>query len=195
MTFIRRFVVSAFMGGLLVLLPLYLSILLILKVVDGILALVRPAASVLPEWMPYPRLLAIAALVVACVVLGIALRVSAARLFRDHLERWLLEKLPGYALFRSVTQRFTGASHAREWKPALAEIDDGLVPVFIVEEVDARRVTVFVPSAPTPLAGSVRVLAIERVHPIDVTFTQAVKAISQWGSGTRELVAAMRPPA
>jgi uncharacterized membrane protein len=66
------------------------------------------------------------------------------------------------------------------------------VPAFIIEELDDGRYTVFVPSVPTPLAGAVYVMARERVHPLDVPMTQALVAISRWGSGSRELVAAMR---
>jgi hypothetical protein len=54
------------------------------------------------------------------------------------------------------------------------------------------RYTVFVPSVPTPLAGAVYVLAADRVHPVDVPFTQAIRTISRWGSGASDLVAAMR---
>ena len=59
---------------------------------------------------------------------------------------------------------------------------------------DDGRLTVFVPSVPTPLAGAVYVLRPERVHILDVPFTQAVRSISRWGSGSRDLVAAMRKP-
>ena len=65
-------------------------------------------------------------------------------------------------------------------------------PGFIIEELDDGRLTVFVPSVPTPLAGAVYVLARERVHLLDVPFTQAIRSISRWGSGSKELVAAMR---
>jgi uncharacterized membrane protein len=65
------------------------------------------------------------------------------------------------------------------------------VPAFIVEELDDGRFTVFVPSVPTPLAGAVYILAPERVHPIDVPFTQAIKSVSRWGSGSKDLVEAM----
>jgi uncharacterized membrane protein len=50
---------------------------------------------------------------------------------------------------------------------------------------------VFVPSIPTPFAGAVYILEHQRVHVLDVPFTQAVKAVSRWGSGSKELVAAM----
>ena len=78
------------------------------------------------------------------------------------------------------------------WQPALVEIEDALVPGFIIEALDDGRYTVFLPSVPTPLAGAVYVLSDDRVHPLDVPFTQAVTSISRWGQGARELVAAMR---
>jgi hypothetical protein len=47
---------------------------------------------------------------------------------------------------------------------------------------------------PTPLAGAVYVLSRERVHILDIPFTQAVRSVSRWGSGSKDLVAAMRKP-
>jgi hypothetical protein len=75
---------------------------------------------------------------------------------------------------------------------ALAEIEEALVRAFIIEELDDGRFTLFVPSVPTPLAGAVYILSRERVHPLDVPFTQAIKSISRWGSGSKDLVAAMK---
>jgi uncharacterized membrane protein len=84
-----------------------------------------------------------------------------------------------------------GKSEDNAWRPALAEIEEALVPAFIVEELDDGRFTVFVPFVPTPLAGSLYILTPDRVHPLDIPFTQAVQAISRWGSGSKEWVAAM----
>ena len=91
-----------------------------------------------------------------------------------------------------MTQRMAGKGDENEWKPVLAEIEDALVPAFIVEELDDGRFTVFVPSVPTPFAGAVYILDRERVHLVDVPFTQAMKSVSRWGSGSKELVAAMK---
>jgi uncharacterized membrane protein len=85
-----------------------------------------------------------------------------------------------------------GDTNEEAWKPAMVEIEDALVPGFIIEEHDDGRFTVFVPSVPTPLAGPYTSSTGERVHIVDVPFTQAIRAISQWGSGSKNLVAAMR---
>jgi uncharacterized membrane protein len=69
----------------------------------------------------------------------------------------------------------------------LAEIEDALVPAFIIEEFEDGRYTVFVPSVPTPLAGAVYILERKRVHPLDVPFMQALQVVSRWGSGAKGL--------
>src|SRR5262245_42029731 len=51
-----------------------------------------------------------------------------------------------------------GEGRENVWQPVLAEIEDALVPAFIIEEVEDGRFTIFVPSIPTPLAGAVYVL-------------------------------------
>jgi len=93
---------------------------------------------------------------------------------------------------RGLTQQLAGTSRENVWQPALAEIEDALVPAFIIEEHDDGRFTVFVPSVPTPFAGAVYILAPERVHPVDIPFTQAIQSIGKWGSGAKEFVAAMK---
>ena len=188
---VRQFVVSAFLGGVLIVVPLYLAVLLLLKAMQSVVGLVRPLAMLLPEWVPAENLLALLLVVLVCFLIGVAARTPAGRVIRQRIERSLFERLPGYALLRSLTQRLVGTSEESAWKPALVEIEDALVPAFIIEEFADGRFTVFVPSVPTPLAGAVYVLSRERVHPLDVPFTQAVKSVSQWGAGSKELVAAM----
>jgi len=94
-------------------------------------------------------------------------------------------------VIRSLTQQIAGRSRENTWRPALVEIEDALVPGFIIEEFEDGRYTVFIPSIPTPFAGAVYVLARERVHRVDVPFTDALRVISRWGSGAKNLVAAM----
>jgi uncharacterized membrane protein len=188
----RDFLINALIGGLLVVLPIYLAILLLLKAMKSVAGLVRPIAAMFPEWLPAENLLALLAVLVFSFFVGAAVRTRAGRAVRERLEISLFEKLPGYAVIRGMAQRMAGKGDENEWKPVLAEIEDALVPAFIVEELDDGRFTVFVPSVPTPFAGAVYILARERVHLIDVPFTQAMKSVSRWGSGSKELVAAMK---
>ena len=187
-----EFVVRALVAGLLILVPLYLAVLLLLKAMQSVVGLVKPFAMLLPDWFPAEHVLSLLLVLIVCFLVGVAVRTPTGRAIRERIEKTLFERLPGYALLRSLTQRLAGQGEENVWKPALVEIEDALVPAFIIEELEDGRFTIFVPSVPTPFAGAVYILSPERVHPLDIPFTQAVQSVSRWGSGSKELVAAMK---
>ena len=157
----------------------------------SVVGLIRPIARLLPDSLPAETLLSFLFVLVICILIGIAVRTALGRAIRERLEKRLFERIPGYALIRSLTQQLTGSSRENVWKPAFVEIEEALVPAFIIEEFEDGRYTVFVPSIPTPFAGAVYVLDRKRVHPLDVPFTDALRTISKWGSGSKDMVAAM----
>ena len=187
----RRSFGSTLMAGILVVVPVYLGVLLLLKATKTLADLMKPVTALLPAWLPGDQILAPLLLLAICFLVGVAIGTSAGRDIQKRIEHSLFEKIPGYTLFRSLTQRLVGESQDEAWKPALAEIEHALVPAFIIEEHADGRYTVFVPSVPTPLAGAVFVLTADRVHPVDIAFTQALKTVSRWGAGCKDLVAAM----
>jgi uncharacterized membrane protein len=192
MQYTWEFVKNTLVGGLLVVIPVYLAVLLLLKAMQSVAGLVRPVAMLLPPSLPAENLLSLLLVLSLCFLVGLAIRAPAGRAMRERIEKSLFERIPGYALFRSLTQRLAGESNENVWQPALAEIEEALVPAFIIEELEDGSFTVFVPSIPTPLAGAVYILSRDRVHPLDVPFTQAIQTVSRWGAGAQDLVAAMQ---
>jgi uncharacterized membrane protein len=191
MKLVRQFLANALIGGVLVVLPVYLAVLVLLKGAQSVASLIRPFTMLLPDWLPAEHVLSFGLVLALCFLIGVAVRTRLGATIRERIETSVLEKIPGYGLFRSLTQQVAGEGRENVWKPALAEIEDALVPAFIIEELDDGRFTVFVPSVPTPLAGAVYILSRDRVHPLDVPFTQAIKTVTRWGSGAKDLVAAM----
>jgi len=187
----RKAVVQPLVVGFLFLVPVYLAVLLLLKAMKSLGKLVQPFVRLLPESVPAETVISLLLVVILCILVGLVLGTKFGQAMRTRMERSLFQKIPGYEVVRSMTRQLAGQGQESEWQPALAEIEDALVPAFIVEELDDGRRTVFVPSSPTPLAGAIYILNPERVHPLNVPFTQAVKAITRWGSGSKELVEAM----
>ena len=187
----RTFVVSRLVAGVLVLAPIYLAALLLLKAMKSLAGLVKPIAHLLPQWLPADQILSLSLVLAICFLVGIAVRTPTGRATWERIESSAFQRIPGYSIFRSLTQRLAGEGRDTTWKPVLAEIEEALVPAFIIEELEDGRFTVFVPSVPTPLAGAVYILTSDRVHPLNVPFTQAIRAVSRWGAGSKDLVAAM----
>jgi uncharacterized membrane protein len=188
---LSSFIVSRVAAGLLVILPLYLAALLLFKAMQSLMELVQPLEKLLPEKLPGGRLLSLLLVLLVCFLMGLAVRTPAGRAAWKRIERSHFQRIPGYALFHSLTHRLAGEDQDKTWQPAFAEIEEALVPAFIIEELPDGSFTVFVPSVPTPLAGSVFILTPNRVHPLNVPFTEAIKAISRWGAGSKDLIAVM----
>ena len=185
------FVAKTVLTGLLVVVPIYLAVLVLLKGMKSVGQLVRPFAQLLPDWFPADQALFLLLVLMICFLLGVAVRTRLGQVARERIEKGFFARIPGYALFRSLTQQVAGDTRQNVWKPAWVEIEEALVPAFIIEEFEDGRYPVFVPSIPTPLAGAVYILDRKRGHPLDVPFTEAPKTVSRWGSGAKDLVAAM----
>jgi uncharacterized membrane protein len=190
---LTEFILKTTIVGLLIVAPVYLAVLLLLKAIGLVMELVGPLAAVLPESLVAKELLCLLFVLFVCFLAGAIAGTESGHRALEKVENNVFQRIPGYGLLRSLTQRMAGETGDQTWKPALAEIEDALVPAFIIEELDDGQLTVFVPSVPTPFAGAIYILVPERVHPLDIPFAQAMTTIARWGSGSKKLVAAMEP--
>jgi uncharacterized membrane protein len=189
---IAEFMKTTLIGGIIIVLPVYIAVLLILKAVQGLLAAVKPITAAIPASVEFDEILAILVLAVICFIAGLVVRTRAGLRAKNAIERRVLQRLPGYTLLRGLAGRVTGQADEPSFAPALAEIEEALVPALIVEKLEDGSYTVLVPSVPTPMAGAIYILPPERVHPVDVPFTVALKVFSKWGTGAGEFVRAMQ---
>lgn len=190
-----EFIKTTLLGGFLIILPVYVSLLLLAKLVLGLLAVVKPIAARIPASVQLREIVAILVLAGACFVAGLIVRTAPGLKAKNALEGALLEKLPGYALLRGLAGRLIGQEDGADgvgFAPALVEIEEALVPALIVEKLDDGSYTVLVPSVPTPMAGALYILPPERVHPVDIPFTTALKVFTKWGAGAGDFVRAMQ---
>jgi uncharacterized membrane protein len=190
---LAEFTKTTLIGGILIILPIYVAILLLLKALSGLLAAVKPIAAGIPAAVEFKQLLAIVVLVVICFITGLIVRTGPGLRAKNAFEGAVLSKLPGYTLLRGLAGRIAGTADEPTFTPALVEIEEALVPALIIEELEDGSYTVLVPSVPTPMAGALYILPRERVHPVDVSFTTALKVFTKWGAGAGEFVKAMRP--
>jgi uncharacterized membrane protein len=176
---LAEFTKTTLIGGVLVILPIYVSILLLAKTVKGLLALIAPVTAQLPAELQFRQIIGILIVILCCFLAGLVVRTRPGLRAKNAIERNLLERIPGYALIRGLAARVAGKQEDEMFAVALVELEDGFF-------------TVFVPSVPTPAAGAIYILPRERVHLVDVPFAKAASVITKWGAGARELRAALR---
>jgi uncharacterized membrane protein len=153
----------------------------------------KPITAVVPASVQFREIVAVLVIVAVCFVAGLIVRTGPGLRAKNAFEAAVLERLPGYTLLRGLAGRFTGRGDEPTFAPALVDIEEALVPALIIEKLDDGSFTVLVPSVPTPMAGALYILPPERVHPVDIPFTSALKVFSKWGAGAGEFVRAMQP--
>ena len=190
---IARFLKVTLVGGLLVVLPLWVSLLMLFKAVNGALKMLLPIAKLLPQKIVHEKISAILLLLLICFVVGLLTRTRLGQRIGHWIVENILDRIPGFALIRGMTRQFVGSKEETLFQPALVEIEEALVPAFIIEKHTDGQFTVFVSSSPTPMAGAIYILSPERVHPVDVPLRKAMVCVTKWGAGAAEMRAAMRP--
>ena len=180
-------------GGLLVVLPLWVSMLLLAKAIKSTLLVLQPLAKLLPQRLVHPDIVAVCLLILICFAVGLLIRTRPGKCLGEWLEHHFLGRIPGFSIVHSMIRQLAGAEDEQSFQPALAEIEEALVPTFIIEKHADGQFTVFVSSSPTPMAGAIYILPPERVHPVDMPLRKAMVCVTKWGSGAVEMRAAIRP--
>jgi uncharacterized membrane protein len=184
------FLRSTLFGGVIVVLPAWLAVLLVLKALGHLQIFIKPVGSHLPQTMAHPRVIAILVLIGLCFLVGAAIQTAIGQKAERAAERAVLEKIRGCTVLRSLASRLSDQSETASFQPALVEIEEALVPGFIVEQHSGNRSTVSIPSVPTPMAGAVYIIDNSRVHPLDLPAVSVMQCISKWGGGSAKLLAA-----
>lgn len=175
-------------GGALVVLPVWLAMLLLFKALLQVEGVVKPLSAELPASVAHPQVIAAIFLIGLCFLVGLTIQTVAGSQAKRIVEKNVLNHIPGYMVLHHVAQQMVDVENNRGFKPALVDINDALALAFIVEELGDGKCTVFLPSAPTPLTGSILIIAKTRVHPVDVSIPQIFSITSKWGNGAGELL-------
>jgi uncharacterized membrane protein len=185
--------------GVLFLVPIMVLVILAREAVRAMAGMMKPVAQLVPAdnvlGIAMAEVVAMIALALACFLAGLFAGTQMGANFNGKLERLILRRIPGFTLVKSMGQGMVGERSADEVTVALAWIEESWVLAFVMERHGNGLNTVFVPSAPTPAAGSVYYLPDDRLKPLDVPVQTAMGCITRLGVGSRELLARALPAA
>jgi uncharacterized membrane protein len=188
---IGRFIGTSIVGGLLVILPIYLAVLLVVVLGRKVVGLLSPLVKLVPDTVPRPGIVVGILAVGLCFLAGLLIRSFPKSSVGRGLEEKVLERLPGYSMLRMATRSMLGSEH-EGLQLALIEMEDGLVVGVVVERHAVGWVTVFVPGTPAPASGAVYLFPEGKVHPVDVPFSVGIKAASKYGQGAGAVLEGLR---
>ena len=184
-----RSVVTNVVYGVIALVPVAILALLLVQVLKLLGDLARPLALQSRFAAALVVIGGLAVVLLLCFLLGMLIRTRLGASTYESIERRYLRRLPGYEPITSILRGFAQKSEGS--RPVVVSLFGPGTWVFglMVETNGDGTVTVFVPAAPTVAVGSIHVVGEDRVRVLDASFSDLSGCISQWGIGSRRLLA------
>ena len=191
---LQRFIVTTFIGGLVVILPLTLFIFLVQLVVGFTAKLLKPIRALIPFSDSVSSglldLLSLSIVLTLFFFVGIVVRTSVGgKMFTRFEQRWLMN-LPLYGVLRETVRQFLGRKKTPFSQVVLVDAfgTGALMTGFVTDdEVGGGYITVFVPTAPNPTNGFVFHIKKEKLRFVDTRPEDAMSSIIGVGTGSSAL--------
>ncbi|MEM9990120.1 MAG: DUF502 domain-containing protein [Bacteroidota bacterium] len=186
---IRQFLVTTLIGGLLVLLPITIFVLLVRFVFNIITNLIRPVAALF-GFIENPFLVQVVSLSIViafCFFVGLAVRTRSGKALFTYFERRVLERLPFYNTIRGTVQQVFENRGTSFSQVVLIEVFGGRMIGFVTSESETGIYTVFVPTAPNPTNGFIFHSTADRLEFLDVAPEDAMRTVIGVGTGANVL--------
>jgi uncharacterized membrane protein len=188
------FIKTTVVGGFVFLIPSVIVVIALGKVIGTLKVIAKTLSPIFGVESPFGGfvldLLAFALTVVLCFVAGFIAKHAYAKRMREKLDTILLNSFPGYAIIKGFAENLRQTEQlAGNFLPVLVRFDDYTQIALETYRDSAGRVAIYLPGAPNPWSGTVVYVSQERVQPLAMTLTEAVRNIRTLGKGSIEIAA------
>ena len=183
------FLKTTLIGGLVVVLPVWLVGFVLIRGLGQIKSAIEPLTNHATHAFAPPIAIAALVLLFSCFTIGLLIQTASGGRLVGTVERRLAESLPGYGLFRGLALGVTGGGADQAVKPALVGSEGNMAFGIIIERANGFS-TIFIPSAPSATSGSVHIMLDSKVHPLDIPLRKVLTSMSHYGEGAISLAGA-----
>jgi len=191
---IKSFIVTTFIGGFLILLPLIVLLITLNWMFEVVSNNFKPISKLLVEAARIHEFLALAISVTTflgiCFLLGLFIRTRYGNLAYNIFENNILKKVPGYRIIKETIVQLFGSQKNLFSGVALINLfgNETLITAFITDEHSNGWFTVFIPSGPVPTAGFTYHLPGKYVHKLNYPVDSAMKTVISLGAGSKKIL-------
>ena len=188
---VKEFIKNTLIGGLLFLLPFGIALFVLGYVLQiaaslgrAILGAIHPGGEPSVAGIGVVTLASVIAVVLIAFVSGLVARTGLGARVRRVFETSVLESIPQYQLIRSMAEGLAQVETTTGAVPAIVSIEGGWQICYLLERLENDWVAVFIPQAPTPMAGTVMYFPAERVRRLGISMVQTMAIVKRIGVGS-----------
>jgi uncharacterized membrane protein len=187
---LKDFLKTTLIGGVLFLVPAILLVLVLRHALGWAAKVALPIAEKLPggeiAGVGMVTIVAALLLLVVAFLAGLVARTDTGRRVTRWFEDSLLGSVPQYRMVKTMAEGLVQVESSTTIQPALVNLEGGWQLGYLLEELPAGWVAVFLPQSPTPMSGNVMYLPAQRVRALDLPIGEAMLLVKRMGVGSAE---------
>ncbi len=147
----------------------------------------KPIARILPfhdlAGELFDFIVGILIIILISIIAGWIVQILVKDRWTKKVESLITQIFPSYSFYKN----FTSIANVN-WKTAVLEADNSYSMCFVVEELDNDIMLVYIPSTPNTYEGSIAFRKRSDLKMLDISFSDAVKIIREYGVGFSKTV-------
>ncbi len=187
---LRSFFKTALIGGLVVILPIMILIVIFRWLYQLLSGMIAPLTQLIIERTALQVAIADAIVLLIilaiCFVLGVFVKTRLGNYIYKNTENSILTYAPGYTMIKETILLFLGRKKTPFSHVALISPYNSSTYLtgFVTDERENGMVTVFVPTAPNPTSGNIYHLLPKDVIKLDISIEEGIRTILSCGVGS-----------
>ena len=195
---LKAYIGLTLLGGMLVILPFTVLVLVVTWLWSTLGRLIEPISLPVTNLLNLPPivadLLVLLSFLVICLFVGLVVRTAIGRWLHLTFDNWMTRLVPGYRTIREmIKQILGGGDDSLTGEVVLAQIfGEGCATVMtgiVTSKHDNGTVTVYVPTAPVPTSGLTYHLPESAVEYLDgISVEEAMRTVIACGAGSADML-------
>ncbi len=195
---LKSYIGLTLLGGMLVILPFTVLVLVVTWVWNSFGRMIEPISVPITNLLNLPPIaadfLVLLSFLVLCLVVGLVVRTTVGRWLHMTFDNWMTRIVPGYRTIREmIKQILGGGDDSLTGEVVLAHIFGEDCPSMMVGILTSKHdnglVTVYVPTAPIPTSGLTYHIPESAVEYLDnISVEEAMRTVIACGAGSADML-------
>ncbi len=189
----KSFFKTSLIGGITVILPMFIFVMVAKWLFGWVTDIIRPLTSLVITQSHISKFIAdaliLALMIIGCFIIGVIVKTQIGQFIHTNLEKRILKIAPGYSIIKETVMQLVGKKFPFS-DVVLVRIyeNNTLLTGFITDTHPNGIYTVFVPTSPNPTSGYIYHLKSEFIYHIDIPVEEAMRSIITCGTGSGKII-------
>lgn len=195
---LKKFVLTVFLGGVAVILPVAILFKVFAWLFEWITEMIEPLTSFIiattHTGLLVAQSLSVASILLICFLIGLLVKTTWGKWIQSMTERWFLERVPGYKTLKELLSNIQPDQKRDFSRPVLISLDksENYFMGFVTDQYDDDHYAVFIPTSPSPVNGFVVQTNREHIKFVETKPEGMMKTVISCGVGSADIVASIQ---